>query len=388
MKRFLILLFILVMTGQARAGKIIWLADIDLSGSLTTINIQDKKGLGAAILLGAAPIIKVKDGGNIWLSPSYEFRFSGNSQPLQVEEEETVFFDRTLEHLLLFGLNRLNPGWKLKANGFYRKNLSNLSQEEDMGKGLYDYDDLGGWTEIRWLVRSVELEAGYKYTQREYPNYKMPLLSDHEVTFTGAGEKDSQFHKIWLGGSITAHPLFAQIKYTRQRQDYDHQILLTSLDTARQDNIHQLDLEAAWQRLCPVLSLKAGYSYLTEDSNQSELDLSEWRIRPDFFDYDQHTFHLGLSLPLLPRLKTGASYCFISRQYKERPARWIDGNRLEETEKSRIDDLEFYLQYLFSPRWKAFVLANYIHSWSNTKYSASQLNYDYFNLTAGVRFAY
>ena len=174
-----------------------------------------------AELLGGYSQIEGRDGTfssiDSWLfSPSVKLNdslywinvYNGNynrSAQVVAQEEGGRQTNTTQTHNLSTALKyNVNETWSLRPLFFTNWTFVNETEDEDFGEGLYDYRDIGAGIESAWVLTSTEkkeesLRAGFRFLDREYPNYQSLLSLFNPNGSVETDEKDLSGYKINLG---------------------------------------------------------------------------------------------------------------------------------------------------------------------------------------------
>jgi hypothetical protein len=108
---------------------------------------------------------------NLWFVPTGTVSYYSTAQPIQVDDRRFLF-SQWFDAYANAGLNYdITGSWTLKGRVFARKDLTQLSNEEVFGKGLYDFMDLGFYAENSLKFDRFMLDFGIKYTDKKFPNY-------------------------------------------------------------------------------------------------------------------------------------------------------------------------------------------------------------------------
>jgi len=150
-----------------------------------------------------SPSWKLND--RLFLISSYNGSYDRSAQVV-AQEEGGRQTDTTQTHSLNTSLKYfMNDKWSLRPFFFADWVFVNQTQDESFGEGLYDYDQLGGGLESAWTLmetdtREDELKLGFRYLNRDYPNYRSLLSLFDPNGSIETNEKDLEGYKFNLGG--------------------------------------------------------------------------------------------------------------------------------------------------------------------------------------------
>lgn len=176
---------------RADGGRFIPIFDADIRGGITKLNRGPFTGAGIGTVI-AMPAYKVSDSGMVM--PIYLFDGSVYNRTVDIAETDSVLFVSRQTHTASLGYrqgltDRIDS--KLAAEGTYALNRETPS--ERIGKGLYDYFDLGGRGTVTWKLdqegRPAPLNASLRVYERRYPNYES--LASKNSAFLNAVNSDA-----------------------------------------------------------------------------------------------------------------------------------------------------------------------------------------------------
>jgi len=241
----------------------------------------------------------------------------------------------------LKGILALNDSWKLKLKGSARSQLLVESDDEDLGKGLFDNVIVGmGLEAERSGKRLRSLRFSLDPYAVRFPHYNSLASGSSFGSEIDSGENTLDFNAydataaadLGLGKSAFASAMLlgSYRLFTDQKIVTDSGLFT---DSKRKDWYGAAALGLArvlpeWSALGlrTLVGFDATASLL--DSDQSNYDASRNRFNPDYYDY----LELGIAPKVLGRFKKGVEwslvYGFMRRTYSDRPVQSADGNYL------------------------------------------------------------
>ena len=241
---------------------------------------------------------------------SYNGSYDRSSQVV-AQEEGGRQTDITQTHSLNTSLKYLvNDTWSLRPFFFADWVFVNETRDESFGEGLYDYRQLGGGLESAWILmktetREDELKLGFRFLDREYPNYISLLSLFDRNGSIETNEKDLDGYKVNLSGesktkdgwSWGLEGIFFYKDYTDKKTINSNGIRDTS-DT-REDFVEYVNVYASH----PIAN---GWSWRVDGeftANESNLDFYDTHNTPGFGDddfipdyFDYYSFEVKPSL--------------------------------------------------------------------------------------------
>lgn len=245
MKKFFLILFILAYSSAVFTWE--FTPAFDLTGSLaypyTSVDKELQKKISGAVDAAGSFMVNTDFLPQLWFIPTVTLNYASTAQPLNIDDERFLF-SQWLDAYISYGFNyEINPQkWELRLRGFNRKDFSQQTADEVVGKGLYDYADSGLYFENVNMFSlgdaANEATIGIKYTDRRFPNYNT-LVSDPEVqqiiglntnpnTYTK--EKDSLSYNLYVSDDIRwgNSNWFTKIEYSYEYTPYKEQKVIYS----------------------------------------------------------------------------------------------------------------------------------------------------------------
>ena len=149
-----------------------------------------------------SPSVKISD--SLYWINIYNGSYNRSAQVV-AQEEGGRQTDTTQTHNLSTAFKyNVNDTWSLRPLFFANWTFVNETEDEDFGEGLYDYRDIGAGIESAWVLASEKkkedtLRLGFRFLDREYPNYQSLLSLFNPNGSVETNEKDLNGYKINLG---------------------------------------------------------------------------------------------------------------------------------------------------------------------------------------------
>ena len=382
-----------------------WLFDGSLSGlagrdpeKLDDVSTQTG---GAQAAFYVMPILGWR-GSNFYLSPSFDFSYSGVDTPLEVDDDLFLFSQQTSSMLDIGGTYKPNEDSRWSAKGFYENFSGKVTKDEEWGKGLYDYQDLGGF--LNWNRKwntglPLATTLGYRYTDRQYFNFT-------SLDGSGLREKDSLIHKIYADLDIawptdewvfnTTLSIASSGMAFKELRIQDESGLLVKEDGSptdlRKDQVTTVKLTAPL-RACRhhwYLSLESE----SRDSNISLFDSQSFTYIANFNDYVEGslTIGYGYEIPAWWVFKApyiGLQLTGLNRMYSSRPAQDATGNFIDQKQSDNQSQFNVDLNSAISEHWGIFFNSNSSRYRSNNSNEGSSLyEYQFITTSLGLQFSY
>lgn len=149
-----------------------------------------------------SPTLKIDDQ-SYWIN-LYNGTFNRSAQVVSTEEGGRQS-ETTQSHSLSTSYKReVREGWSLRPLVFADWVFVNETEDEDFGDGLYDYQQVGAgiesvWDTLKTEDRQNEVKFGFRYLNRQYPNYHSLLALFNPNGAVEDDEKDLNGYKFNLG---------------------------------------------------------------------------------------------------------------------------------------------------------------------------------------------
>lgn len=152
-----------------------------------------------------APTWKVNDN-TYWINVYNGFY--NHSAQVVAQEEGGRGTETTQGHSLATSFKyEINDTWSLRPLFFVDWIFVNETEDESFGEGLYDYRDIGGGLESAWILQQTETQMddvrlGFRFLDREYPNYRSLLSLFNPNGSIETNEKDLSGYKVNLSRDV------------------------------------------------------------------------------------------------------------------------------------------------------------------------------------------
>lgn len=309
----------------------------------------------------------------------------------------------TLENsAIVKGIYAVSPRWKVKAKTTYKNQLLVESEDEELGKGLYDNNKYGAGLEMERtgrLFRSIRISLdpyGLRYIR--YASLASGTEFGSEIN-SGANTLDFNAYDATLASDIQVgkRTLLQLINLASYRNFLEQKKVTTSglytaddrLDVFNQTTLGLSHVLPDWfgETFQLMAGLDGSYAFLT--SNQNNYDASRTKFNENYYGYSE--FHAGprLAARLFNSLDLGVSYDFGRRLYADRPIQDASGSYL--TDKIRIDTHSINYSVRYPILFGISVVAQgvYRRSTSNMAYERTyRYNYTAQHYFAGLSWEY
>ena len=347
-----------------------------------------------------APNLAFSELPGLWITPLLEAEYSGASNLLLIDDELFIYA-RNLKLYYLLGAN-LAPSrnWLFKLKGFGRNVFVSEANTEDLGTGMYDFNDAGAWLEAAVKYRAgsgMRTRLGFKGYARRYPHYD-PLLDQAAPTLAPPGAEGEEFQspdidvgEIWLRQEAAWPGIGVLTNFELRIRDvrYVEQKVLDGVgavtDEARRDQYLQAGVEI------PILlnrshQFELGYQHTLRATNQRVYD-QEFDLYLDYYQYRQHrararySVETGLRLGGFP-LRGAVGFSYQNRVYVNRPAlRQIDdGTEAYDPDRLHAEttlDFSITLRQALFTEWFHVFLSYHGITRSSTTTAGDPVSYNY-----------
>lgn len=406
MRKIILILIVCFFIGASdvSAAQLMQVGHLELLGVYSDIKNGDHD-TGEEFAGFWAPAIKMSD--TLAIIPLLDVHLNRVAQYLPQEEGNLFFNTYFTANLSVAARKEFLPGWFLKVSTLGTWVFMKETQEENWGKGLYDYNDAGIALEIRQQFKTEDsetnLSGGFEVYQRKYPNFQT-LISDTSVTPPEVDEKDYDGFKYRMrfehfnaqGIRLYAEPYYLDKFYVDKHLVNDDGTL--DLSKNRKDYEVSLDFGASavtpfWERVTVAIdnNLTHERSNIGYYDSRTTLSLSDDVFTNDYYAYDSGTVNPSIEYahPLgnekILRTKIGFSYLY--RRYTDRKAQLGDGTY---TAKDEHDETREYFLTLTIPLTKSLnwlTKYSYDKTFSNMEYETFyRYNYESQQVTSGITF--
>lgn len=285
-----------------------------------------------------APAAKLSDR---WaLLPTFNSAYSGTQQVIDVVGGQTLFQMQWDNLASLKGIYTTASGaWRLKPAMSFKYELLKESNDEQLGKGLFDYRqwDIGG--EAEWVYNDpFSVHAGIDYYRQHFPNYTSlesqaatsiggqalarELIGDYVID-TDAVMVNAGFSTPLSERYILEFGALALVQTFPEQHVVDASDALTGdlrrdVATTLTGGLKMPRELNSDLRLLGSLDLSGTYN----SSNQNSYDATQTRFIPYFYNYGEVKVSPALKLlvgPAREPVVAGLSFAFWHRLYAYRP---------------------------------------------------------------------
>ena len=351
-----------------------------------------------------APAVKINDQWS--LLPSLSSDYIGTRQVLQIVGGGTLFrseWDNDAQLKALYVPQ--GSAWKLKPFFSFKYDMLQETNDEPLGRGLYDYNqwDLGLDAEYVYLD-PFAVRLGFDYYQVHFPNYTS-LQSQAATQFQGAsiaqelvGDYVLDSHNVLLSASADAplwRALIAEGRLGLLYAYYPRQYVVdpagAGTSALRQDvtTFIGAGLKRPWQLGEKTKALASfDLDYLYDSSNQNSFDASQTQYIPYFYNYGELKLSPGFKLFVGPE-KTPIVWQLSGslwwRRYPHRNIQDVNGAYLGSDLYTDNWMIQTSLAYPISAHFNLLFNAQYGQATSNEQY---QELYQYTFTTATYMFGF
>ncbi|MDD5737516.1 MAG: hypothetical protein PHH20_04415 [Candidatus Omnitrophica bacterium] len=390
-------------TCTAEEKKITPIGNFQALGGYSDSNKSD--GLWGYNISGSyAPTVKLND--TQYLIPLYSGAFERMRQYITQEEGGRFYNMWQLHNASLALRTKHSEEWVSRFGGIATWNLLKETQDEEFGKGLYDYRDFGFTFDLRQTVtmpaqKEHIYDMGFEYFRRTYPNYRS-LISLASTTAPEVNEKDFDGFKFsWGYEDLSKSGLSWDIKPSLLLKSFIDKKLINEDGT----------LNGSSKRKDYVLTNDMGFDMpvfgndrfvLSGDGNvtynHSNLDLYDSRgtliLNDDIYTERYYSFLSASAYPYITYyhpigkdkiLALRGGYSFLYRHYPGRKAQEVNGDYTDSKQHDREHAVHFSSSY---PITKELSWVTYFdYSWvkSNQKYEQFYTyTYNIYQVQSGI----
>ncbi len=258
------------------------------------------------------------------------------------------------------GIYKWNDTWKTKVKSSFKTQLVVESDDEKLGKGLYDNHKLSFGLELeRTGVLFKSLRLSFDPYGVRFFRYKTLSSGTSLGAEIKSGENTLDFNAYDTSLSavlsllgrfvLTGSTLFSYRPYTDQftvtssgqytddkRKDY---YSLTSLGL--QSHLPTFDNNVIEIESVAGLDL----SYTIQKSNQHNYDAAKTKFNQKYYDYDEYSITPQLTAKFMNKLELVLSYGFTNRKYSDRVVQDTDGNYRSSLLYQNFHTVSYALKY-------------------------------------------
>ncbi len=329
----------------------------------------------------------------------YEIKYTG---PGIKRQEGEQFTDRTLDHMFIVRHTWNTPlDLKVKTQIDYWKDYRRSGTNEIWGKGLYDFDRIGGLVGAEKVLGDFKVGGAFQYHSMIFPNYT-DLVAELKVTEGGTVESSTgkQDHALIQLGANGSWKDMVKVSIDYTMQNYFKQKVVAATvqpdgsfytGTLQQDKIFTLRLSGGYS--WKILTFSPEFTLGSRASNQNYqhfdniTSTTPVAFFSNYYSYSQFSIAFPISLQLGKKWEFFTGWEQETKSYADRPARDADGNFLSD-KQSNVSQYTS-LGFNYHPNDVTTTTFYYIsqNSSSNMKFE----KYFPYNFTAssfGIRFSY
>jgi hypothetical protein len=387
----------------AEQKKITPIGNLQVLGGYSDSNKSD--GLWGYNISGSyAPTVKLND--SQYLIPLYSGVFERMRQYITQEEGGRFYNMWQLHNASIALRTKHSDEWVSRFGGIATWNLLKETQDEEFGKGLYDYRDFGFTFDLRQSTpitsqKEHGYDMGFQYFRRTYPNYKS-LISLASTTAPEVDEKDFDGIKFnWGFDELSKKGLSWDIKPSLLLKFFIDKKLVNDDgtldgDSKRKDYVLANDMgfdipvfgNERW-----VLSGDGNLTY-----NHSNLDLYDSRgtliLNDDVYTKDYYTYLSASAYPYITyyhpigkdkKLSLRGGYSFLYRHYPGRLARDEGGAYTDSKQNDKEHAVHLSSSYPITKELSWVTYFDYTWARSNQKYEQFYTySYNVYQVQSGI----
>lgn len=350
-----------------------------------------------------APAVKLNDSQH--LIPLYSGSIKRMRQYIAQEEGIRLYNTSQLHNISVALRTQHDPEWISRITGIATWNLLKETQDEEFGKGLYDYRDFGAGFDLRQKLpidetREHDYSWGIQYYRRTYPNFKS-LISLATVTAPETDEKDFDGVKTSFGveeksatGISWELKPSALFKFFMDKKLIGDDGVLNG-KSKRRDYVISADLngDLPLEKDRWVLSADNSVTY-----NHSNLDFYDSRgtliLSDDVFTKDYYTYFSVATYPYITyyhpvgkgkNFAIRGGYSFLYRHYPGRKVQELDSTYTDSKQRDHEHALHLSTSYPISKELSWVSYFDYTWERSNQKYEKYYwYNYNVYQIQSGI----
>lgn len=302
----------------------------------------------------------------------------------------------------------LGERWSVKPNVSFKNELITESEDEKLGKGLFDYSKLAFGVELErqgLFFKSIRQNA----TAYGVRFYRYSALSSQSADFgteIQSGDRVLNFDAydysiaadflpregmLFTGTLLGSYRPFGDQNLVTVTGEYEakkrrdlYAVALVGYQQKLPD--WKMDIGNFTLSLQSVAGLNLGYTLL--DSNQHNYDASQTRFNENYYDYGEVTGSPFYFARFNEKLSATVAYDFARRDYGDRPAQEIDATYLTNKIYTNTHSVSLFLSYPVWSKISLKVQGTWRSSGSNMKYETTyRYNYKAYNYFVGLGFS-
>lgn len=297
--------------------------------------------------------------------------------------------------------------WTLKPHVSFKNELATISNQENLGNGIFDFNQGSAGLEAEWKgERLKSVRQDFTASQTNYYNYNphsSPLFgaellrSNQALNFMSYSYTLSADYAVWESALLSATAMGSYLDYANQNVAESAAPGTFNFGGVRHDWLGDWTLGLT-QKLpkmsVPItgnVGLNAGFVVL--DSNQNNLDLGQSIsgqsfFTPNFYSYDEISLGPTLNMVVAGKCKISLSYNYAHRNYRDRPAQAASGSYLPNTIWTDTHTIGYSISYPIAGNLNIQTSGGYVYATSNTGFNNFYLyNYSYPYYFAGFGYS-
>jgi hypothetical protein len=384
--------------------EIIPLLNLEVLGGYS--GIRGRQGVGSGLVaVDFSPTLKFDK--NNYLIPLLSSSFERKRQVIS-EEEGGQLSSMKQDHSIHLSFKHLfDQNFSTRITSFGTWSLNNETKDEDWGKGLYDYQDIGGNINFQYKTGQDNLPPGVlssttEYYQRRYPNF-LSLISlivdnppeEHIKDYDGIRQvisyefspldkflyslEYSFLHKRFIDKLVVDEN---GILTDDKRMDYVHTLGGGVLFRPQKRWQFEIDLLGTWNLSNQNFNDEAGTAIPGDDVfTRRYFNYTSLEAGPTVTYFYPLSEEKNLSLQL--------AYQFLLRDYSDRRAQDSAGNYKNEDQTDYEHSITFKTTYPLTKHLSLIGLGEYNICNSNMEFERFYLyNYESYAVWAGLAFRY
>lgn len=309
----------------------------------------------------------------------------------------------TLENTAIVkGIYNAGERWKLKAKTTYKNQLLVESEDEKLGKGLYDNNKYSvGFEAERAGSRLKSLRFGVEPYAVRYLRYASLASGSQFGSEINSGANTLDFNAydasvsadfaLFEGTLLSAANLASYRPFTEQKRVTTSGLYTAEdrVDIYNQTSVGIYQVLPNWlgENFQLMAGIETSYSFL--DSNQHNYDASRTKFNEHYYDYYEYHAAPRLAARLFKKLDLGLSYDFGQRQYNQRPTQSSDGTYQSDKLRMNTHSLSYSAKYPLLLGISVVAQGVYRQSTSNMAYERTyRYNYIAQHYFAGLSWEY
>lgn len=302
----------------------------------------------------------------------------------------------------LKGIIKLNDAWKMKLKGSYRSQLLVESDDEELGKGLFDNNKLSFGLEAErtgTFLRSLRFSVD-PYAVR-FVNYNSLSSESQFGSEIDSGGSTLDFNAYDTMISAEIRPMQKTLLNVAGLASYrlftdQNRVTSSGLftDEKRKDiyvygavGVSQVLPKWDFARLQSMVGIDATYALL--DSDQDNFDASRTQYNPGFYDYLEYSIAPKVVSRLFGKFDSAIVYNYTRRDYNHRPIQDSEGNYLKDKININTHTVSVSLKYPLAYGLSVVTQGAYRKATSNMRFERTyRYNYNAQHYFAGLSWQY